>query len=94
MSEKEIFKRMPGLVEAGEGEEIPFSDPVFGMSFEYDRKAGAIYVRLSKDEKVKRTEFVTENCYFDLDEHGSVIGIEILDAKEWIEKYLNEIING
>lgn len=94
MSVKEVFKRMPGLQEAKEGEGIPIIAPEFGETIEYDRKAGAIYIRFSRfsdDEKVERTEEVTKNCNFDLDKYGSVIGIEILNAKKWIEQYLNRM---
>lgn len=94
MSEKEVFKRMAGLQKVKNGEDIPISEAELGVLFEYDRMAGAIYVRFDSNEKVEKTEVVTENCNFDLDKYGGVIGIEILSAGKWIKQYLDRIING
>ena len=96
MSEKEIFKRMPGLVKAGEGEEIPIETPELGCLTTFNRKVGAIYFEQVKDAKKNTvaTEKVNENCNVDLDKFGDIVGIEILDAKRWIKQHLDKIING
>ena len=41
----------------------------------YDVDAGAIYLTIS-DHEIAETIELTEHIYFDLDEHGELVGIE------------------
>lgn len=95
MGKKEVFKRMPGLQKVEDGEEIPIEEPEYiGVLFEFDRKTGGIYIKISDDKqvewKIERTEKVIENCNFDIDKYGSIIGIEILNAGKWIRQYISK----
>jgi uncharacterized protein YuzE len=45
---------------------------------DYDREADALYVRLVADAGVARTIEVDDYRILDLDEHGQVVGLEVL----------------
>jgi uncharacterized protein YuzE len=47
------------------------------MKIEYDPKADALYLRLSKG-RVAETKCVGKNTFVDLDKNGNTLGIEIL----------------
>jgi len=51
------------------------------MKIEYDREADALYIRL-QEKYVARTLEIEEGLNLDLDENGSLIGLEVLDATE------------
>lgn len=46
----------------------------------YDCEADAVYIKV-REGKVHKTIEQTETVYVDLDSHGRLIGIEILDPK-------------
>ena len=54
------------------------------MKIQIDRDADALYIRL-RDGKVVDSEEVRPGLICDYDEHGVVIGFEVLDAS----KYMN-----
>ncbi len=51
------------------------------MKIEYDREVDALYIRL-QEKYVARTLEIEEGLNLDLDENGSLIGLEVLDATE------------
>ncbi len=51
------------------------------MKIRYDAEVDALYIDLSA-AKVAETDEVAPGVYFDYDENGVVIGIEMLDASE------------
>ena len=51
------------------------------MKIEYDREVDALYIRL-QEKNVERTVEIEDGLNLDLDEHGKLIGIEILDATD------------
>jgi len=53
------------------------------MKLEYDRRADAIYIRL-KDAEVATTRELEENLIVDLDEHGRLVGIELLFVSDYL----------
>ncbi len=71
------------------------------MKIEFDRKADAGYIGLSK-KRVEKTVSVSEYCNVDIDIDGKVVGIELLfisqymdDFKLWLDisntaEYLNK----
>ena len=50
------------------------------MRTTYDKDANALYVYFS-DEKIDRTEELRPGIILDLDAHGRIVGMEMLDAK-------------
>jgi uncharacterized protein YuzE len=48
------------------------------MIVTYDILAEAFYFQLKSEAKIARTVEVDVNTYLDLDEHGSLIGVEVL----------------
>ncbi len=50
------------------------------MTFEYDPKADAAYLKISEKE-VKDTREIVDGITLDYDSDGNVIGIEILSLK-------------
>ena len=50
------------------------------MKTTYDKEANALYVYFS-DEKIDRTEELRPGIMLDLDAHGRIVGMEMLDAK-------------
>ena len=62
------------------------------MKIEYDNYAKALYIRL-QEKGTNRTLEVNENLNIDLDEKGNLIGIEILNPKDYpLEKILKPIV--
>ena len=60
---------------------------------EYDSKADALYIWLRK-ARYEISEELARNVILDLDKHGRIIGIEILDASKNLGKQLvNKILN-
>ncbi len=53
------------------------------MQLKYDDVTGAVYVYFAH-AAVARTERVNEQALVDYDQTGSVVGVELLDAKEGI----------
>ncbi len=53
------------------------------MKLEYDRRADAIYIRL-KDADVASTRELEDNLIVDLDEHGKLVGIELLFVSDYL----------
>jgi uncharacterized protein YuzE len=49
------------------------------MRLKYDLNVGALYIRLS-DEAVARSREIDDNTSVDLDETGSLVGIEVISA--------------
>ena len=54
------------------------------MKIEYDQQADAMYIRL-RAGTVAQSEEVRPGLVFDLDDQGSVLGIEMLDVSERID---------
>ena len=55
------------------------------MKFTYDQKRDLLYIYFSKPgAKVAKTITITPGMFVDIDENGKVIGIEFLDASEFI----------
>ncbi|MDI9335047.1 MAG: DUF2283 domain-containing protein [Cytophagales bacterium] len=55
------------------------------MKIEYDPKADAMYIRLSAGTVFDSDE-VRPNVFFDTDENGRVLGIEMLDVSKMTDK--------
>jgi len=56
------------------------------MKFEYDQKRDLLYIYFAKPgTKVLKTITVTPGMFVDVNEKGKVIGIEFLDASEFID---------
>jgi len=53
------------------------------MKLEYDRRADAIYIRL-KEAEVATTHELEDNLIVDLDEHGRLVGIELLFVSDYL----------
>ncbi|TAK73029.1 MAG: DUF2283 domain-containing protein [Dehalococcoidia bacterium] len=53
------------------------------MKLEYDRRADAIYIRL-KEAEVATTRELQDNLIVDLDEHGRLVGIELLFVSDYL----------
>jgi len=53
------------------------------VKLEYDRRADAIYIRL-KDAEVATTRELEDNLIVDLDEHGRLVGIELLFVSDYL----------
>jgi len=55
------------------------------MRFDYDESADALYIAVSDDEShVARTVQIDTGTLVDVDEKGSVVGIEVLrPARDW-----------
>jgi uncharacterized protein YuzE len=53
------------------------------MKLEYDRQADAIYIRL-KEAAVANTRELDEHVIVDLDEHGRMVGIELLFVSDYL----------
>lgn len=51
------------------------------MKLEYDKEVDALYIRI-EEAYVARTEEIEEGTNLDFDEHGKLIGIEIINAVE------------
>ena len=53
------------------------------MRIIYDEKVDALYIRLKESEYYESDE-IKEGVILDYDEQGNIIGIEILDASEYL----------
>lgn len=54
------------------------------MFTSYDHDADALYIRLLEGRSVARSEHIEAGTLVDLDEHGAVVGIEILQpGRPW-----------
>ncbi|MDM8552895.1 DUF2283 domain-containing protein [Desulfobacterales bacterium HSG2] len=60
------------------------------MRIEYDREVDSLYIRIQEKE-VSRTREIEDGLNLDIDEHGKVIGLEIIAAAERYE--LKDIFN-
>ena len=56
------------------------------MRITYDQKADALYIRL-KETSHYETDEVREGVLLDYDDKGNVIGIEILNAGEYLTEH-------
>lgn len=59
------------------------------MRLEYDKEVDAAYIYLDeskKEVKPTKTSEINENMMIDLDIHGKIIGIEILNASKMLNK--------
>jgi len=56
------------------------------MRISYDEKADALYIRL-KETSYYVSDEVREGVLLDYDDKGNVIGIEILDAGEYLTEH-------
>jgi len=55
------------------------------MRISYDEKADALYIRL-KETPYYESDEVREGVLLDYDDKGNVIGLEILDASEYLSR--------
>jgi uncharacterized protein YuzE len=55
------------------------------MHVQYDDEFDILYIRL-RDETLGLSEYLEEGVTEDVDENGAVIGIEILDANERLDR--------
>ena len=55
------------------------------MNFSFDKKANALYIRISS-EKVLNSDEITEGIIIDYDKKDNIVGVEILN---FTEKNLN-----
>ena len=53
------------------------------MRISYDEKADALYIRL-KETTYYESEEIREGVLLDYDDKGNLIGLEILDASEYL----------
>ena len=54
------------------------------MKIEYDQEANALYITL-RQTTVAKTNEVAENLIIDLDDSGSLIGIEVLHVRQLLK---------
>lgn len=53
------------------------------MKFQYDQEADALMISI-RDGLVARTEMIDSGTLLDLDEHGALLGIEVIrPARDW-----------
>lgn len=55
------------------------------MRISYDERADALYIRL-KETPYYESDEVREGVLLDYDDKGNVIGLEILDASEYLSR--------
>jgi len=58
------------------------------MKIRYDQSSDAVYIRL-KESKYSESDEISNNIILDFDKKGNVIGIEILDASNYLD--INEL---
>jgi len=58
------------------------------MNIKYDQSSDAVYIRL-KESKYSESDEISNNIILDFDKKGNVIGIEILDASNYLD--INEL---
>ena len=51
------------------------------MKITYDQRVDALYIYLTDEQPVASSEVINDDVVLDLDEHGKVIGIEVLNAR-------------
>ncbi|WP_415280914.1 DUF2283 domain-containing protein [Candidatus Nitrososphaera sp. FF02] len=61
-------------------------------SVTYDPDAKALYIELKDGKKVSKTIPAGNDRYFDLDEDGKVIGVEILFAQDMPQDLIDAIL--
>ena len=54
------------------------------MRVEYDSERDLLYLSFRPRVKAARTETICPGVYADFDREGKLIGLEILDASEWL----------
>lgn len=54
------------------------------MEISYDKKADAMYIRFRKGRFAKNKK-IDERTIVDLDKKGKVLGIELLEASDWVK---------
>jgi uncharacterized protein YuzE len=57
--------------------------------FEHDREQNVAYLSLKcepadREKIVAQTIHIGEDVLFDIDEHGHLVGIELLNASKWL----------
>ena len=63
------------------------------MRITYDAKADAAYVYLADVVNKPETHVVTDDVYLDFDEHGRLVGVEVLDASKHLDlSYLEPLL--
>jgi len=60
------------------------------MKIEYSKNIDALYIRL-RDAGIADSIDIEEGVTADLDEHGHIVGLEILDASEKLN--ISELVN-
>lgn len=60
------------------------------MKIEYSKNVDALYIKL-REAKVADTKDIEEGVTIDMDEHGHIIGLEILDASEKLN--ISDLVN-
>jgi len=55
------------------------------MKIEYSKEVDALYIKF-RDAKIVDSEDIEEGITVDLDEQRRIVGIEVLDASEKIDK--------
>lgn len=60
------------------------------MKIEYSKNIDALYIRL-RDAGIADSIDIEEGVTADLDEHGHIVGLEILDASEKLN--VSELVN-
>ncbi|MEM2140998.1 DUF2283 domain-containing protein [Nitrososphaera sp.] len=58
----------------------------------YDPEAKALYIELKEGKKVAKTIPAGNDRYFDLDEKGEVVGVEILFSQDMPQELINAIL--
>ncbi|NOY65516.1 MAG: DUF2283 domain-containing protein [Nitrospirae bacterium] len=57
------------------------------MKITYDPLADALYIYFKETEiKVARTETITPGVYADFDSDGRLLGLEVIDASEMLDR--------
>jgi uncharacterized protein YuzE len=59
------------------------------MQFQLDRKLNALYVSL-REAPVAKTVEITDTIYYDIDDSGNLLGVEFLNADEFIPFIRNQ----
>lgn len=55
------------------------------MTISYDSKTDLLYIRLDQNAHTLTNRRVNEDVVLDIDEHGKIAGIEIMDASRNIQ---------
>lgn len=54
------------------------------MKIRYSHEADALYIRF-KNTKIENTDELTEDIIVDYDKDGNIVGIEVLDASQYVD---------